>query len=65
VGEEEFAALIEDAPHDHGERVADPGLGGFGVEGIGERSVTLTSVWISASVSKAFERGAHAMIGKR
>ena len=39
VGEGEFAALIEDAADDHGEGVADPGLGGFGVEGAVEADV--------------------------
>jgi len=39
VGEEELAALIEDAPDDHGEGVADPGRGGLGVEGAVEADV--------------------------
>jgi hypothetical protein len=31
--------LIDDAPDDHGQRVAHPGLGGFGVEGAVEADV--------------------------
>ena len=39
MGEEKFAALIEDAADDHGEGVAHPGLGGFRVEGAVEADV--------------------------
>lgn len=39
VGEEEFAALIDDAADDHGEGVANPWLGGFGIEGAVEADV--------------------------
>ena len=38
-GEGELAALIEDASDDHGEHVAHPWLGGFGVEGLVEADV--------------------------
>ena len=39
VGKEELTALMDDAADDHGEGVAHPGLGGFGVEGAVEADV--------------------------